>query len=83
MNLYVVYIFYIPQVYCARTVNTYVMKLLKKSKSIPPESKLDILKLLVEETQKYELLTTDQYLPQIELVVDLLEELSKALAKHK
>jgi hypothetical protein len=50
---------------------------------IPPENKLDILKLLVEETQKYELLTTDQYLPQIELVIDILEELSKALVKHK
>ena len=59
------------------------MRLRNKSKLIPPENKLDILKLLVEETQKYELLTTDQYLPQIELVVDILEELSKALAKHK
>jgi len=32
---------------------------------------------LIEETQKYELLTTNQYLPQIELVVGILEELSK------
>lgn len=53
------------------------MSIHEKSKLIPPESKLGILKLLIEETQKYELLTTNQYLPQIELVVGILEELSK------
>jgi hypothetical protein len=53
------------------------MSIHEKSKSIPSESKLGILKLLIEETQKYELLTTNQYLPQIELVVGILEELSK------
>lgn len=53
------------------------MRLRNKSKSIPPENKLEILKLLIEETQKYELLTTNQYLPQIELVVGILEDLSK------
>ena len=53
------------------------MSIHEKSKLIPPESKLGILKLLIEETQKYELLTTNQYLPQIELVVRILEELSK------
>jgi len=54
------------------------MSIHDKSKLIPPESKLGILKLLIEETQKYELLTTNQYLPQIELVVGILEELSKS-----
>ena len=53
------------------------MSIRDKSKLIPPENKLEILKLLIEETQKYELLTTNQYLPQIELVVGILEELSK------
>ena len=53
------------------------MSIHEKSKLIPPESKLGILKLLIEETRKYELLTTNQYLPQIELVVGILEELSK------
>ena len=53
------------------------MSIRDKSKSIPPENRLEILKLLIEETQKYELLTTNQYLPQIELVVGILEELSK------
>ena len=53
------------------------MSIHDKSKLIPSENKLGILKLLIEETQKYELLTTNQYLPQIELVVGILEELSK------
>ena len=52
------------------------MRLRNRSKSIPPENKLEILKLLIEETQKYELLTTNQYLPQIELVVGVLEDLN-------
>jgi len=53
------------------------MSIHEKSKSIKPEDKIHVLKLLIEETQKYELLTTNQYLPQIELVVGILEELSK------
>jgi hypothetical protein len=53
------------------------MSIHEKSKSINPEDKIHVLKLLIEETQKYELLTTNQYLPQIELVVGILEELSK------
>ena len=53
------------------------MSVHEKSKLIPQEDKLELLKLLVEETQKYELLTTNQYLPQIELIVGILEELSK------
>ena len=57
------------------------MSIREKSKLIPPEDKLEILKLLIEETQKYELLTTNQYLPQIELVLGILEELSKCRAR--
>jgi hypothetical protein len=53
------------------------MSIHDKSKSIDPEDKIHVLKLLIAETQKYELLTTNQYLPQIELVVGILEELSK------
>jgi hypothetical protein len=52
------------------------MSVRDKSKLIPSETKLEILKLLLEETQKYELLTTNQYLPQIELVVGILEGVS-------
>jgi hypothetical protein len=58
------------------------MDIRNKSKSIPPENKLEILKLLIEETEKYALLTTNQYLPQIELVVGILEELSERSHKH-
>jgi hypothetical protein len=53
------------------------MSIHEKSESIDPQDKIHVLKLLIEETQKYELLTTNQYLPQIELVVGILEELSK------
>jgi len=53
------------------------MSIHEKSESIKPQDKIHVLKLLIEETQKYELLTTNQYLPQIELVVGILEELSK------
>jgi len=38
---------------------------------------------LIEETQKYELLTTNQYLPQIELVVGILEELSERVREEQ
>ena len=59
------------------------MSIHEKSKSIDPQDKIHVLKLLIAETQKYELLTTNQYLPQIELVVGILEELSKlALEKQ-
>jgi len=50
---------------------------------MPLQDKLDILRINIEETQKYELLTTNQYLKKIELVVDILEELSNATIKEK
>jgi hypothetical protein len=53
------------------------MSIHEKSKSIKSQDKIHVLKLMIEETQKYELLTTNQYLPQIELVVGILEELSE------
>jgi len=43
---------------------------------IPLQDKLEILRLSIEETQKYELLTTNQYLKQMELVIDILDDLS-------
>ncbi len=55
----------------------------EKSESISPEDKIHVLKLLIEETQKYELLTTNQYLPQIELVVGILEELSERVRDER
>ena len=50
---------------------------------MPLQDKLDILRINIEETQKYELLTPNQYLKKIELVVDILEELSNATIKKK
>jgi hypothetical protein len=43
---------------------------------IPLQDKLEILRLSIEETEKYELLTTNQYLKQMELVLDVLDDLS-------
>ena len=59
------------------------MSIHEKSKSIEPRDKIHVLKLLIEETQKYELLTTNQYLPQIELVVGILEELSERVREER
>lgn len=50
----------------------------RKARLIPLQDKLEILELSIEETQKYELLTTNQYLRQMELVIDILDDLSNA-----
>ena len=51
----------------------------KKMKQFCLQDKLEMLKIGIEETQKYELLTTNQYLKQMELVIDILDELSHYL----
>ena len=56
---------------------------MSKTRMISLEDKLEILKINIEETQKYELLTTNQYLKHIELVVDILEDLSKETIQEK
>ncbi len=38
-----------------------------------------MLRKTLEETQKYELLTTNQYLPQMELLVEILEDISSPI----
>jgi hypothetical protein len=43
---------------------------------IPLQDKIEILRIYMVETQKYALLTTNQYLKQMALVVDILENLS-------
>lgn len=48
----------------------------QKAKQIPLEDKLEMLKLSIEETEKYELLTTNQYLKHMILVVDILDDLA-------
>ena len=47
------------------------------TKLVSLRDKLEILKTSIEETQKYELLTTNQYLKHIEVVVSILESLSE------
>jgi hypothetical protein len=47
-----------------------------ETKSIHLQVKVDMLRKSLEETQKYELLTTNQYLSQMELVVEILQAIS-------
>ena len=44
------------------------------------ESKIDELNRSVSEVYKYELLTTNQYLKQMELLLDILDDISDTLA---
>ena len=44
------------------------------------ESKIDELNRSVSEVYKYELLTTNQYLKQMELVLEILNDISTTLA---
>jgi hypothetical protein len=43
---------------------------------IPLHVKVELLKNSIEETQKYELLTTNQYILQMEQVIEILEDIS-------
>ena len=45
------------------------------------ESKIDELTRSVSEVYKYELLTTNQYLKQMELVLDILNDISGTLTQ--
>jgi hypothetical protein len=46
------------------------------------EDKIQILKQSVSEVYKYELLTTNQYLKQMELVLDIFNDLSETLTNQ-
>jgi hypothetical protein len=48
-----------------------------KADLISLKDKIEILRINIDETQKYELLTTNQYLKHFELMVSILEDLSK------
>jgi len=43
---------------------------------IPLQGKVELLRESIGEVQKYELLTTNQYLKQMELLVEILEDVS-------
>ena len=47
-----------------------------ETQTIPLPVKVELLKKSVEEVQKYELLTTNQYLQQMELILEILQDIS-------
>ena len=47
----------------------------QKAKQIPIENKIAMLRLSIEETEKYELLTTNQYLKHMVILIDILDDL--------
>jgi len=53
----------------------------RKTRLIPLQDKIEILRIFMEGTQKYELLTTNQYLKQMELVIEILDDISNTI-KH-
>ena len=44
---------------------------------IPLSVKVDLLKSSIDKVQKYELLTTNQYIQQMELVVEIIRDISE------
>lgn len=46
-----------------------------ETKSIPLQILVEMLRKTLEETQKYKLLTTNQYLPQMELLVEIVDDI--------
>ena len=48
----------------------------KNVTTLPFQEKVDLLKLCIEETQRYQLLTTNQYLKHIVLLIAILDDLS-------
>lgn len=45
------------------------------------KDKLVLLNLFIEETEKYELLTTNQYLKHMVLVLDILDDITDSIQK--
>lgn len=48
----------------------------REAQMVPLQIKIELLRTSLEETQKYELLTTNQYLNQMELLVEILQAFS-------
>jgi hypothetical protein len=51
----------------------------RETKSITLQIKVEMLRKNLEETQKYELLTTNQYLPQMELLVEIVDDILSSI----
>ena len=52
------------------------MKIEHPPREIPLKDKVELLRKSVEGVQKYELLTTNQYLQQMELLLEILQNIS-------
>lgn len=48
----------------------------KNTKQLSFQEKLELLRLCIEETQRYQLLTTNQYLKHMVLLISILDDLS-------
>ena len=51
----------------------------REAQKIPLPVKVELLRKSVEEVQKYELLTTNQYLQHMELLLEILQTLSQTI----
>jgi hypothetical protein len=51
----------------------------RETKSITLQIKVEMLRKNLEETQKYELLTTNQYLPQMKLLVEIVDDILSSI----
>jgi len=49
---------------------------------IPLQDKVELLRTSIDEVQKYELLTTNHYLHQMELLLEILEDISGRTESH-
>jgi hypothetical protein len=48
----------------------------RNTKQLPFQEKVKLLKLCIEETQRYQLLTTNQYLKHLILYISILDDLT-------
>jgi len=55
----------------------------REAQKIPLPVKWELLRKSVEEVQEYELLTTNQYLRQMELLLEILQENSQTTKKGR
>lgn len=67
------------------TVNKMLERLIGRTqpKEEPVSEKMEALYKSIDEVQKYELLTTNQYLQQMDLIVDILKEIQAQMDLDK
>ncbi len=66
------------------TVNKLLERLIGRTqpKEEPVSEKMEALYKSIDEVQKYELLTTNQYLQQMDLIVDILKDIQTQMEEH-